>query len=92
MHRWVLDSSKPRLGAGGEYLGYVGSVIDITERKRSELHDEDRLEILSDTVPALISYVDSDRRYVTCNAEYSKWFGLSREEIVGRPMRDVLAP
>ena len=41
-------------------------------------------------MPALISYVGPDRRYVTCNAEYSKWFGVSREEIVGRPMRDVL--
>ena len=26
----------------------------------------------------------------TCNAEYSKWFGLPREEIVGRSMEEVL--
>ena len=74
-------------------MGYVGSVIDITERKQTELEarrGQEQLEILSDTVPALISYVGTDRCYVTCNAEYSKWFGLSREEIVGRPMRDVL--
>ncbi len=36
--RWVLDSATPRIG-GGEFLGHIGSVIDITERK---LDDERR--------------------------------------------------
>jgi PAS domain S-box-containing protein len=35
-YRWVLDSAAPRLGEDGEFLGYIGSVIDITERKRAE--------------------------------------------------------
>ena len=76
-------------------LGYVGTVIDITERKQTERdvrRSREQLELLSDTVPALISYVGTDRRYRTCNAEYSKWFGLPREEIVGRSMEDVLGP
>jgi PAS domain S-box-containing protein len=50
----------------------------------------ERAELLSDTVPALISYIGADRRYVTCNPEYSEWFGLPREAIVGRSMREVL--
>ncbi len=36
--RWVLDSATPRIG-GGAFLGHIGSVIDITERK---LDDERR--------------------------------------------------
>ena len=35
-YRWVLDSALPRLGESGEFLGYIGSVIDFTERKRAE--------------------------------------------------------
>ncbi len=35
-YRWAIDSAKPRFGAGGEYLGYIGSVFDITERKQTE--------------------------------------------------------
>jgi len=92
-YRWAIDAGRPRFAPGGEFLGYVGSVVDITERKVTELaarRGQEQLEILSDTVPALISYVGPDRCYVTCNAEYSKWFGLSRNEIVGRPMLDVL--
>jgi PAS domain S-box-containing protein len=33
---WVLDAAAPRVGPAGEFLGYIGSVIDITERKEAE--------------------------------------------------------
>ncbi|WP_143195227.1 ATP-binding protein [Archangium sp. Cb G35] len=35
-YRWAIDSAAPRFGPGGEFLGYIGSVIDITERRRRE--------------------------------------------------------
>ncbi len=35
-YRWAIDSAAPRLGPAGEFLGYIGSVIDITERKLAE--------------------------------------------------------
>ncbi|WP_332813941.1 hybrid sensor histidine kinase/response regulator [Ramlibacter sp.] len=34
--RWVIDSGRPRLGAGGEFLGFVGSVTDIHDRRTAE--------------------------------------------------------
>jgi PAS domain S-box-containing protein len=93
VYRWVISSGRPRFGEEGAYLGYVGIVLDITERQQKELdlrHSREQLELLSDTVPALISYVGADRRYRNCNALYSKWFGLPREKIVGQRMEDVL--
>ena len=36
-YRWAIDSATPRFGSGGEFLGYVGSVLDITERRIGEL-------------------------------------------------------
>ncbi|HEU4410745.1 MAG TPA: PAS domain-containing protein [Polyangiaceae bacterium] len=39
-YRWAIDSASPRFGPGGELLGYVGSVIDISERKRVEQERE----------------------------------------------------
>jgi PAS domain S-box-containing protein len=33
-YRWATDAAAPRLGPGGEYLGYVGSVLDVDERAR----------------------------------------------------------
>jgi PAS domain S-box-containing protein len=49
-----------------------------------------QLEVISNAVPALISYIGRDLRYQTCNDSYLKWFDLSREEIIGKPVREVL--
>lgn len=34
--RWMLGAGEPRVGTKGELQGYVGSVIDITERRLAE--------------------------------------------------------
>ncbi len=33
---WVIDQGRPRFAADGSFLGYVGSVTDITERREME--------------------------------------------------------
>ncbi|HEY5755272.1 MAG TPA: ATP-binding protein, partial [Steroidobacter sp.] len=35
-YRWAIDAASPRFSGEGEFLGYIGSVIDITERKQAE--------------------------------------------------------
>ncbi len=35
-YSWVLDAAAPRFTESGEFEGYIGSVIDITERKQVE--------------------------------------------------------
>jgi PAS domain S-box-containing protein len=35
-YRWMIDAAAPRFAADGRYLGYVGTVLDITERKLAE--------------------------------------------------------
>jgi PAS domain S-box-containing protein len=36
VYRWAIDEASPRFDGAGEYLGYVGSVIDIDERREME--------------------------------------------------------
>jgi PAS domain S-box-containing protein len=36
-YRWVYDAGIPRFSADGTFLGYIGTAIDITERKESEV-------------------------------------------------------
>jgi PAS domain S-box-containing protein len=40
-YRWIVDYGVPRFGSNGIFCGYIGSCIDITERKLSEnfLHE-----------------------------------------------------
>ncbi|TNC48319.1 PAS domain S-box protein [Rubellimicrobium rubrum] len=35
-YAWVIDTASPRLAPDGAYLGDVGSVLDISERRRAE--------------------------------------------------------
>lgn len=41
-YRWVLDTGTPRFLADGSFAGYIGSCIDITERKIAEEALRDR--------------------------------------------------
>lgn len=35
-YRWIYDSGTPRFSSEGEFLGFIGSGIDVTDRKRAE--------------------------------------------------------
>jgi PAS domain S-box-containing protein len=43
-YHWVIDAGMPRTGDDGQFLGFIGSVIDITDRKKyeEELREADR--------------------------------------------------
>jgi len=43
-YRWIQDDGSPRYGAGGEFLGYIGHCLDITERKLAEERIHDALQ------------------------------------------------
>jgi PAS domain S-box-containing protein len=48
VYRWILDSGVPRFGPDGIFAGYIGSAIDITERKAIEQALVDRQAELRD--------------------------------------------
>ena len=48
-------------------------------------------EIITDTLPVLVGYVDFDQRYRSVNVLlYEQWFGRPRGELIGLHVRDVL--
>ncbi|WP_233566512.1 hybrid sensor histidine kinase/response regulator [Aquitalea palustris] len=75
--------------------GFVITCSDVTARKRDELalrESESKLRLITDALPALISYVDKDQIYRFTNKGYEDWFGLPVQEINGRTLREVLGP
>ncbi len=50
---WAIDVGSPRLDEGGEFHGHIGSVLDITERKRIEDEREQLVGALSDLTDSL---------------------------------------
>jgi PAS domain S-box-containing protein len=74
-----------------EGIMYVAN--DITGRKLAEKalqESESQLRLMADSLPALISYVDSEQRYQFNNKAYEEWFGHQRAEVTGRHIREVL--
>ncbi|MCB0322596.1 MAG: PAS domain-containing protein [Bdellovibrionales bacterium] len=35
-YRWAIDSARPRFSGNGTFLGFVGSIVDVTELKQAE--------------------------------------------------------
>ena len=84
-------SLSPLQLAGQELV--VSSVRDISQRLRSQKsvrQREERFRLLIDTLPVCISYTDKQHRYQLNNKTYEEWFGLNREEITGRHVKEIL--
>jgi len=56
-YRWILDKGVPRLNADATFVGYIGSCIDITERKLAE-------ETLSSIGRRLIDAQEKERTWI----------------------------
>jgi len=82
------------VNVGGRRL-FTAILRDISERKRiaDALRDsEAQLRQLTDSVPALIAYVDKNQRFRFHNKAYEEAFGLPREKIDGKTMLEVMGP
>lgn len=51
---------------------------------------EHRLQLIIDSIPAMVAYVDSQEIYHFANRGYADWFGFPKDEIVGRNIREVV--
>lgn len=76
----------------GKVRGYVGSVDDVTARLQAEqdvLKGERWLRTIADNLPALIAYVDKNRRYRFTNVHYEKLFERDGAKVMGSHVSDV---
>lgn len=58
--------------------------------RRKNVESNAKLRLITDAVPALVSYIDSDQCYRFNNKAYEEWFGHSREQVYGKHVREVL--
>ncbi|HSU62654.1 MAG TPA: PAS domain S-box protein, partial [Burkholderiales bacterium] len=80
--------------ASGE-LEFVGAVMDITERKRSEaelLHQTALLDELFEGSPDAVVLMDLEARVLRISREFAALFGYTAEEAAGRPIVDLIVP
>ena len=72
----------------------VARAATATAAERRAAHDaaalKERLQLIIDSAPALISYVDRDLRYRIVNRGYERWFHRSPHQVEGRHVREVV--
>ncbi len=77
--------------AGESY--FLGMGIDISgrvEKEQALRQSESQLQLITEAMPTMIAHVDSDQRYLFVNQRYSDFVGMSREEIVGKRIQEVM--
>jgi PAS domain S-box-containing protein len=84
---WVLDHGVPRIEANGTFLGYIGTVIDISEIKRGE--EKFRLAVEASANATVM--VNDQGQIVLVNQQTEKLFGYSRDELIGQSL-EMLVP
>jgi PAS domain S-box-containing protein len=91
---WLADSATVARGENGEIIRYEGTVRDITDQKRAEeaiAEGRRLLQLVIDTVPAIINVKDKQFRYVLMNRYMSRIFGIEPSDAIGHTTTDLMS-
>ena len=94
-YRWVDDAGTPCFAPDGEFLGYIGSAVDITERRRAEQalrESEERFRAMADTVPDILYVAGRHRECLFVNARFYDYTGLTPGSGLGAGWLQVVHP
>ena len=91
----LLTNGVPKLDPEGNLIGYRGVDKDITERRQAEeviQIEKAYLEQLFESAQEAILVADNDSRVMRVNSEFTRLFGYTRDETLGRLLDDLIAP
>jgi len=92
--RWLITQGKPRYGEDGRFIGYRGVVQEVTaeEVAKADLRaNEQRLRLITDNLPALISYIDAEGIFRFNNRAYEAWLDRPLSAITDQPLAAVFS-
>ena len=78
--------------AGGKVVRLVGVAQDVSEIKLAEQAlraSERELRLITDAVPAFISYADAKETLRFCNKALAAFVGAQAQDLIGRPLRQL---
>ena len=88
---WMLDHGVPRFDSSGTFLGYIGSCIDISGRKRAEdALEKERafLRQVIDTAPNFIFAKDREGHFTLANRAVADAYGTTVDNLIGKTDAD----
>ncbi len=90
----ILDANLIR-DSTGRPLYFLGSVVDITDRKRTEdalKESEEKFRSYIENAPDGIFVADERGNYVEVNRAASQITGYSKEELLSKKLTDIISP
>ncbi|MEH3145787.1 MAG: PAS domain S-box protein [Methylobacterium frigidaeris] len=78
-YRWAIDAAAPRFGPDGDFLGYVGSVIDIDERREIEdalRASEARFQTIANSIDHMVWSTRADGFHDFYNQRWYDYTGV----------------
>jgi PAS domain S-box-containing protein len=86
--RWVWQRGVIQRDDAGTVVGYLGTSIDITERRRAEAAAAQFAAAIAQTSDSLIMF-GRDGRITYVNPAFERSTGYTRAEVIGRTMRKL---
>ena len=86
-------SYTPLRNKSGEIYAILDIAIDVTAQvlaQKAMQESEAHLQLLRDTVPAMIFYLDHEQRYQSYNTVFMDWFSIGESEALGKTVREFL--
>lgn len=85
---WISENARAVHDAAGKVIGFEGTVVDVTERRRAEENlreTNERLRALIQASPLAILALDRDGNVRSWNAAATRIFGWTEAEVLGKP-------
>jgi len=83
-YSWIIDDGNPRYNSEGEFIGYIGFCLDITERKQAEdkiNEANERFRKIYEDGPYGIVMADKDFKFIAANKMVCDITGYSEDEL-----------
>jgi diguanylate cyclase (GGDEF)-like protein/PAS domain S-box-containing protein len=85
-YRWILNNGVPRFAEDATFLGYIGSCIDISERKQAESalrRESEKNQAFLRNASDGIHILDPEGNLLEFSDSFCEMLGYQREEMVG---------
>jgi len=90
-YRWIFEHGVPRFSARGSFAGYIGTAVDLTERKLAE-ENQERFRSVFEYSAVGMALVSNDGRWIQVNRALCEILGYSEQELLTTNFQSLTHP
>jgi len=89
--RWIVGWGVPRFNPDGSFAGYIGTAVDVTERKLAE-ENQERFRSVFEYSAVGMALVSGDGRWIKVNRALCEILGYSEQELLASNFQSLTHP